>query len=86
MSPSLKRARAPFLIQNAVTGTLLAAFAVGVYMYSIKAVKQDEFDDVDEVVRSRARDMARASAANLSVTEESDIMQAAIQNVVARKT
>ena len=48
MSPGLKRAREPFRIRNAVVGVGLFAFAVGVWAYSISAVKQDVFDDVDE--------------------------------------
>lgn len=47
MSPALQRARRPFLVKNAVTGTLIAAFAVSVWAYSISAVKQDNFDDID---------------------------------------
>ncbi|CDO73798.1 hypothetical protein BN946_scf185015.g127 [Trametes cinnabarina] len=52
MSPGLQRAREPFRIRNAVTGLLLAGFAVGVWAYSIGAVKQDVFDDVDEEARA----------------------------------
>lgn len=48
MSPGLLRARAPYRIKNAVTGVLLGAFVVGVWAYSMKAVQQDVFDDVDE--------------------------------------
>ncbi|CAE6477266.1 unnamed protein product [Rhizoctonia solani] len=47
MSPALKRARQPFALKNAITGTAIAAFAVGVWAYSISAVKQDNFDDID---------------------------------------
>ncbi|KEP53051.1 coiled-coil protein [Rhizoctonia solani 123E] len=47
MSPALKKARRPFVIRNAITGTAIAAFAVGVWAYSISAVKQDNFDDID---------------------------------------
>lgn len=48
MSPGMQRAREPFRVRNAITGTLIAAFAVGVWAYSISAVKQDVFDDIDE--------------------------------------
>ena len=48
MSPGLQRARQPFRLRNAITGVVLAGFAVGVWAYSIGAVKQDKFDDVDE--------------------------------------
>ena len=52
MSPGLQRAREPFRLRNAITGVLLAGFAVGVWAYSIGAVKQDVFDDVDEEARA----------------------------------
>lgn len=52
MSPGLKRAREPFRLRNALTGVALAGFAVGVWAYSIGAVKQDVFDDVDEEARA----------------------------------
>lgn len=55
MSPGLKRARAPFFLRNTVTGTVLAAFAVGIWAYSMRAVKQDDFSDVDEEARALAR-------------------------------
>jgi cytochrome c oxidase assembly factor 3 len=50
MSPGLKRAREPFRVRNALTGLALGAFAVGIWAYSISAVKQDVFDDVDAEV------------------------------------
>jgi len=45
-SPALLRARRPYLIKNTVTGLGIFAFAIGVYAYTIKAVSQDEFEDV----------------------------------------
>jgi len=50
MSPGLQRAREPYRVKNALLGLTLGAFAVGVWAYSINAVKQDVFDDVDEEV------------------------------------
>jgi len=47
ISPALERARQPFRLRNAVTGGLLFGFAVSVWAYSISAVKQEDFDDVD---------------------------------------
>jgi cytochrome c oxidase assembly factor 3 len=44
--PALVRARRPYLYKNAATGLGLFAFVAGVYMYTIRAVGQDEFDDV----------------------------------------
>lgn len=55
MSEGLKRAREPFRLRNALTGVGLTAFAVGVWAYSIGAVKQDVFDDVDEEARALSR-------------------------------
>ncbi|TFK43853.1 hypothetical protein BDQ12DRAFT_197851 [Crucibulum laeve] len=52
MSPGLKRAREPYRYRNALTGLVLGAFAAGVWAYSISAVKQDVFDDVDEEARA----------------------------------
>ncbi|KIM46572.1 hypothetical protein M413DRAFT_441659 [Hebeloma cylindrosporum] len=54
MSPGLKRAREPYRVKNAIVGLGLGAFAVGVWAYSISAVKQDVFDDVDEEVEALA--------------------------------
>ncbi|KAF8489111.1 hypothetical protein JB92DRAFT_3129614 [Gautieria morchelliformis] len=52
MSASLLRARRPFFLRNMVTGIAVASFAIGVWAYSISAVKQDVFDDVDEQARA----------------------------------
>ena len=52
MSPGLQRAREPFRLRNTLTGVILAGFVVGVWAYSIGAVKQDVFDDVDEEARA----------------------------------
>ena len=54
MSPGLRRAREPYRLRNAITGLTLAAFGVGVWAYSISAVRQDVFDDVDEEARRLA--------------------------------
>ncbi|KAG2115837.1 uncharacterized protein F5147DRAFT_743387 [Suillus discolor] len=55
MSPGLQRARAPFRLRNTITGLILAGFGVGVWAYSISAVKQDDFSDVDEEARALMR-------------------------------
>lgn len=52
MSPGLKRARAPYRVKNAIVGVTLGAFSVAIWAYSISAVKQDVFDDVDEEARA----------------------------------
>jgi len=62
MSPGLLRARAPFRLQNALTGLVLAGFATAVWAYSIRAVKQDDFSDVDD----EAREMMKGQGASLS--------------------
>jgi len=51
MSPGLIRARKIFLLPNALTGVGLGLFTVAVWAYSINAVKQENFDDIDEEVR-----------------------------------
>ncbi|KAL2814798.1 hypothetical protein BJX63DRAFT_191587 [Aspergillus granulosus] len=43
---ALLRARRPYLVKNAVTGLGLCIFTIGVYAYTIRAVGQDEFSDV----------------------------------------
>ncbi|KAG6335952.1 hypothetical protein ID866_3141 [Astraeus odoratus] len=65
MSPGLLRAREPFRVKNAITGLILAAFGVGVWAYSIRAVKQEDFSDVDEEARElmRGRGIQKAAAA-----------------------
>lgn len=55
MSPGLRRARQPFLLRNALTGVVLTGFAVGVWAYSIGAVKQEDFADIDEEARTLGR-------------------------------
>lgn len=85
MSPGLKRAREPFRIPNALTGFVLGAFAVGVYSYSIYAVKQDEFEDLDDEVKSRATSLARVNAGHLTEEEEKGLMDAAITKVATGK-
>ncbi|KLT42176.1 putative mitochondrion protein [Cutaneotrichosporon oleaginosum] len=49
-SPALKRARLPYQIRNVLTGGGIVAFIVGVYFYSISAVKQDDFSDVVDLL------------------------------------
>jgi cytochrome c oxidase assembly factor 3 len=52
MSPGLQRARAPYRVKNALLGLTLGAFAVGIWAYSISAVKQDVFDDIDDEAKA----------------------------------
>ncbi|CAD6575801.1 MAG: hypothetical protein TREMPRED_001496 [Tremellales sp. Tagirdzhanova-0007] len=50
MSQSLLRARRPFFFRNALVGTTVALFVAGVYTYSISAVQQDDFSDVEDLL------------------------------------
>ena len=49
------RAREPYKVKNALTGLAIGSFIVGVWLYSMSAVKQDNFDDVDEEARAMVR-------------------------------
>ncbi|KAJ6587780.1 hypothetical protein B0H10DRAFT_810867 [Mycena sp. CBHHK59/15] len=71
MSPGLLRARRQYHMKNALVGGTLLAFVAGVFAYSMAAVKQDVFDDVDEAA---VRDARRAA---LSVEDEKRAMAAA---------
>ncbi|KAG6041404.1 hypothetical protein E4U41_004502 [Claviceps citrina] len=44
--PALIRARRPYLFKNAATGLGLMAIVSGIYWYTLRAVGQDDFDDV----------------------------------------
>jgi cytochrome c oxidase assembly factor 3 len=55
MSAGLTRAREPYRVKNVLTGLAIGSFVVGVWLYSMSAVKQDNFDDVDEEARAIAR-------------------------------
>jgi len=90
MSPGLKRARQPFLVKNAVTGVILGAFTVGVYAYSMQAVKQEEFEDLDDKAKQMGyvRENQKKEESDLRVLskdEEMKVMQSALDNVVNRK-
>lgn len=44
--PALIRARRPYLFKNTVTGLSLFAVTGCIYWYTLKAVGQDDFEDV----------------------------------------
>ncbi|PHH67195.1 hypothetical protein CDD81_2964 [Ophiocordyceps australis] len=44
--PALIRARRPFVVKNALTGLGLLALTGGIYYYTLRAVGQDNFEDV----------------------------------------
>ena len=79
MSPGLLRARAPYRVRNVATGLLLGAFAVGIYSYSIHAVKQEEFDDIDD----EARTLRNRTPSKISQEDEKRAMEAATSSVVS---
>ncbi|KAI9831386.1 MAG: hypothetical protein M1826_003559 [Phylliscum demangeonii] len=43
---ALIRARKPYLVKNIFTGLGLFAFTIAIYVYTIKAISQDNFEDV----------------------------------------
>ncbi|CAD0111782.1 unnamed protein product [Aureobasidium uvarum] len=43
---ALYRARQPYIVKNALTGLAIFGFAIGVYSFTIRAVAQDDFEDV----------------------------------------
>ncbi|KAF9472178.1 hypothetical protein BDN70DRAFT_819032 [Pholiota conissans] len=73
MSPGLKRAREPYRVKNALLGLALGAFAVGVWAYSISAVKQDIFDDVDEEAKALSSPLAAVAVPSPAGPEQSKI-------------
>jgi len=54
MSSGLLRARQEYRVPNALTGFTLALFIGAVWAYSIRAVKQENFDDIDQQARQMA--------------------------------
>lgn len=63
-SAALIRARRPYLVKNALTGVGIFAFAIGVYAFTIRAVAQDEFEDV--TVPDAAVQLPRAGASTVT--------------------
>ncbi|EHY59703.1 hypothetical protein ABEF92_008305 [Exophiala dermatitidis] len=43
---ALNRARRPYLFKNLITGACIFSFAIGVFAFTLKAVGQDNFEDV----------------------------------------
>ncbi|GAA5822932.1 hypothetical protein JCM11251_004428 [Rhodosporidiobolus azoricus] len=60
VSEGLKRARKPFFTRNLITGSAISAFAIWVYWYSIRAVAQDDFSDLDQPVSEEQRRSVRS--------------------------
>ena len=77
ISPGLQRARRPFLVRNILTGLATSVFVVGVWAYSISAVKQDVFDDVDAEARA-------LSPATRAATESVEDRERATKQALAK--
>ncbi|KAJ7682038.1 hypothetical protein DFH06DRAFT_1029914 [Mycena polygramma] len=84
MSPGLLRARRQFRTRNALVGVVLLTFVAGVFSYSMAAVKQDVFEDLDHEVKERA--VLDAKRAALSVEDEKRAMAAAATYATAGPT
>lgn len=68
MSPGLLRARAPYRNKNIAVGILLFGAVTGIYFYSMQAVKQDDFTDVD--AEATAMRGTKSGAALKSIEDE----------------
>ncbi|KAG0370358.1 hypothetical protein BC939DRAFT_328087 [Gamsiella multidivaricata] len=73
-SPALERATAPFRVRNALTGAGLVAFCASVYAYSILAVRQDDFSDIQ--LPQHVLDQQKEYAA-LAIAREKEVAAAA---------
>jgi len=82
MSPGLLRAREQFRVRNALTGIALFSLAVGIWAYSLRAVKQEAFDDVD--AEALARDSSRPTIEDEKAEKEERSRQKREDRSVAR--
>ena len=62
--PQAPNARAPFRLQKVLTGVVVTGFATAVWAYSIRAIKQDDFSDVDEEAREMMKGKMTMGAAS----------------------
>jgi len=76
LSPGLQRARAPYRVKNALTGLAIASFAVGVWAYSISAVKQDTFEDVDEEAKALMAERTGTSSSTSKAAATASLVDA----------
>jgi len=83
MSPGLKRAREPYRVKNAIMGFTLGAFAVAIWAYSISAVKQDVFDDVDEEAKAMFATRTQETKSDLVVSPEATGSKAVSSALIA---
>jgi hypothetical protein len=73
VSPGLARARLPFRTKNAFTGLAVGGFIAFVYFYSIRAVKQDDFSDIEmpsEAERKNTRSIEDLEADRIRLRKE----------------
>ncbi|KAF9938215.1 hypothetical protein BGZ65_000199 [Modicella reniformis] len=73
-SPALERATAPFRIRNTITGAGIVVFCLSVYAYSIMAVRQDDFSDIElpaHVIAQQKEAAAAKAAATAAKTGSS---------------
>lgn len=86
MSPSLARARKPFILTNVLIGGTIVAFALGVYAYSISAVQQDDFVGVSqsyhnvELTQGHLSLMSRICCLLLRSEKRSDLLKTRLEN------
>ncbi|MCJ1311785.1 hypothetical protein MMC25_005458 [Agyrium rufum] len=66
---ALIRARQPYLVRNILAGSTLAAFAIGVFAFTLKAVAQDDFSDV-EIPDAPAQPAHTPSTGNVRQTSQ----------------
>jgi hypothetical protein len=82
MSPALQRARAPFTFFNMVIGVGLAGFIGGVYTFTLKQTKQEDFSDVVDLpveerrkaksLEDETREAAATTRDTLALSAETD--------------
>jgi cytochrome c oxidase assembly factor 3 len=67
VSEGLKRARAPFRTRNAIVGLGLSGFMFSVYLYSIRAVAQDDFADLQPPTEEQRRNRESLKASQFEM-------------------
>jgi cytochrome c oxidase assembly factor 3 len=82
MSPGLKRARAPYRVKNAILGISIFGVATGIWAYSISAVKQDTFEDLDEEARALAQPGGANAVSGITRSGGSVVGGGASSNIV----
>ncbi|KAH7105616.1 hypothetical protein BKA62DRAFT_397261 [Auriculariales sp. MPI-PUGE-AT-0066] len=65
MSRGMRRAREAYLLGNTLIGIALFGFIGGVYFYAISSVKQESFDDVDELALVQSLNAKKSAQSSL---------------------